>query len=355
MKVIAVAGDAGGARAVLPVVRWLSGRGVRVEALAYAAAHQIWADAGLTPAVAAQPDLSGVDAVLLGTSVGPEQWELEFARAALAYGARSLAVLDAWTHERERFTAHDGSFVLPDLVAVMDERARDAAAAAGIPVERLRVTGQPALDEVETLRSSTSKAVARARIVAALGLADRDPIALYASQPLHTIYRLDELGYDDRTVLRDVTIALSESLRQAGRAGALVVKAHPREVHDPPVLQRVPNADFVQRLVTNDGIAPRELALGCDLVIGMSSMLLLEACLLGTPTVSYQPGLRIADALPSNDLGWSRAVYQADALAGAIENELFDASARRERARILGSIVLPAGAAERVGRLLMRD
>ena len=78
----------------------------------------------------------------------------------------------------------------------------------------------------------------------------------------------------------------------------------------------------------------------------------MESCLWGKPVISYQPDLRFADPLPSNRLGWSRAVYRRAELQAALDAELFDPCARADRMRLLAKIPRLTGATERVVTLL---
>jgi hypothetical protein len=81
----------------------------------------------------------------------------------------------------------------------------------------------------------------------------------------------------------------------------------------------------------------------------------MEAALLHVPVVSYQPDLRISDPLPSNALGWSRAVTARADLDEALDGELFDPAVRAERRRRLVAIVRPGGATGRVASLLTAE
>ncbi len=128
-------------------------------------------------------------------------------------------------------------------------------------------------------------------------------------------------------------------LKKYGKAVALVVKRHPRELNGPA-------DDFESKSQPHLPVfvlppyepTPREAVLGADLVIGMNSILLLEACLLGKRTISYQPNLKIVDPLPSNARGWSRSIYKIEDLMPALESELFDPETRRKRESALRSI-----------------
>jgi hypothetical protein len=154
--VVAVAGDPGGAAAVAPVLAELRRRGVVVHAWPYAQAAHIWSAHGLAHdplpdgpprEVEARLRSSGADALLIATSMNGAMWERAFTAAALTLGRPTLAVLDFWTNYRGRFAGADGQLAdLPDVIAVMDEEARDEMVSAGFPAARLRVTGQPAFD-----------------------------------------------------------------------------------------------------------------------------------------------------------------------------------------------------------------
>jgi hypothetical protein len=92
--------------------------------------------------------------------------------------------------------------------------------------------------------------------------------------------------------------------------------------------------------------------LAADLVIGMSTMLLVEACLLGRVVLSIQPGLRFADPLPTNRWGVSRAVYSQEDIEPAVTSLLFDEAARVEAVARTAKIRVEPGAAQRIVRVL---
>lgn len=68
--------------------------------------------------------------------------------------------------------------------------------------------------------------------------------------------------------------------------------------------------------------------MAADLVVGMNTELLVEACYLGCITLSLQPGLRHPDRLPTNRLGFSRAVYQEDEIKPALLELLLNEKSR---------------------------
>ena len=380
MKVLALAGDAGGARTLSPVLKRLAAQpGITLQVQAYAAAVEIWRREGwpVSPVnVAAVPSC---DRLLLGTSWQPEQWELEAIAVARQADIRSASVLDSWVNYRVRFLNRHGEFVLPDAIAVMDESAKREMLGEGFPTERLAVTGHPSFDELERFCSVEAQTTARERILQAFevpltpslsptggegarraGEGDSDarkapavtPIFLFASQPISQMADGASWGFDEHLVLADLSAALDATLRAHGQKAVLLVKRHPRETDE----LTLPKAASLSIRVVDDSLGDyRELVAASDFVLGMNSNLLLEACLLGKPVISYQPGLLRPDPLPSNRLGWSRAVTARDALGPALAEEIFDDSRRRSRKELLRSLPRPSGAAERVMRLLLES
>ena len=375
MKVLALAGDAGGARTLSPVLKRLASQpGVTLQVQAYAAAVEIWRREGWPVSPVDISAVATCDRVLLGTSWQPEQWELEAISAARKADIRSVSVLDSWVNYRVRFLNRRGEFVLPDAIAVMDESARAEMVGEGFPSERLAVTGHPGFDELERFCSLEAQTTARAKVAKALnailplpagegwGEGDRPPNAeganlqpllfLFASQPISQMADGASWGFDEHLVLADFIAALDGVLRDHHQKAVLLVKRHPRETG----ALILPSATSLTIHIVDDSLGDyRELVTASDFVLGMNSNLLLEACLLGKPVVSYQPGLLRPDPLPSNRLGWSRAVTARDALASALAEEIFDDSRRWSREELLRSLPRPSGAAERVMRLLLES
>lgn len=339
MNILALAGDAGGARAVAPVIRALRGRGHHVACQAYAAATEIWRTEGLEPQPVALDALAYCDRLVLGTTVGATNWEAEAIVCAQALGKPTTSVLDFWSNYRPRYVTASGQFVLPDAIAVMDEAAREAMLGEGFPAERIHVTGQPAFDPL-----------ARYGIAPPL---DRDPQRiLYVSQPLSQLYDRETLGFHEREALRDVVQTLATILDERDHTLTLSIKLHPRELATFPGLPDSPSPRLVLERLDDAAADPRQTVLESDGVIGIHSILLLEACYLGRAVISYQPGLRIADPLPSNRAGWSCAVYAQADLREVLEREFFDPAARAARSQRLAEIPRLFDAARRVADIV---
>jgi hypothetical protein len=96
------------------------------------------------------------------------------------------------------------------------------------------------------------------------------------------------------------------------------------------------------------------MALAADLIVGMDSEFLVETCLLGKVTVSLQPNLmNMEDSLPTNRMGVSLAVYQAEEIEAVIEKSLFDTSTRHELMQRLKQFRLEPNGSRKVADLLL--
>jgi hypothetical protein len=126
---------------------------------------------------------------------------------------------------------------------------------------------------------------------------------------------------DERDVLGAVVSALDEVSAADDLEISVAVRPHPRETlrqEDLPVAARC------RVLLAREGEA-WEAALAADLVVGITTILLVEAALLGCAVVSVQPdGDRERDPLPTNRSGASTAVYDLGSLFETLRGQLAD-------------------------------
>lgn len=336
-SILAVCGDPGGARALLPVLQQLKHDDrIVLTCAAYRQGWSILAAAGFE-VVALNEDRSDAQAamqllvttkaslLLAATSVNGADWEKVFIASARAQGIASVGVLDFWSNYLPRFSSTGGQLdCLPDRLAVMDARAVTELTAIGVPTASLVVTGQPAFDALETERSAFTPAV-RARTRAHLGLQAGEKLVLFVSQPFRQLTGtgLASLGFDEQSVWT----AVLQCLPNLGRTArvTLAIRPHPRESLE----WFQPASGPGWRTVLARESEAHELVLSADLVVGMNSVLLLEASGLGCVVVSLQPDLRGPDPLPTNASGASHAVFESAAIPSTLARMLFDESARQ--------------------------
>jgi hypothetical protein len=278
--------------------------------------------------------------LLCGTSVNGLDFEKLLIDAANHIQIPSLAVLDYWSNYAARFSRLSGDLAyMPCLIAVMDHAARQEMIAENFDPDRLVATGQPAFDDLAACRARFDEG--RRRGLRGDWKIDSGQILVtFFSQPLSGSFRQaveahgrEALGYDEKTILPALVGALAEIGQRRAQEIALVIRPHPREpVHWYQALSAP--ACSLRLLVTTEGES-RDWAMASDLVTGMTSVILVEACYLGCLVASLQIGLKGRDVLPTNRLGLSRAVYQEKDLGTCIEQMLFDRPARSAlRARL---------------------
>jgi hypothetical protein len=293
------------------------------------------------------------DSLLSATSDNGVNLEKPFIAAARQLGIPSLAVLDHWMNYRLRFANPKGELLyVPDRIAIMDEQARSEMVAEGLDPERLVVTGQPAFDELASFRQSATPQQRKA-LRQMLGVAADEHMVLFASEPISTMCGTEPSqplypGYTEQTVLRVLVAALERIARQRPEKIVLIVRPHPLD--RPESLHCVASGPL--RLALDGRGKGREVVLAADLVVGMTTMLLVEACLLGCVVLSLQPGLRLADALPTNRWGVSHGIYHEKDVEPALLSLLFDEQVRAEAIARTAKVRIEPGAAKRIVRLL---
>lgn len=284
MNILFAAGDVGGARALLPVahaaqrsghmVLLLDNRALSTEAPAH------WTRLDVDSACAAPADI-----VLYGSSVS-DPAPARVAAAARAQGRPIVHLLDNWMNYAQRLLDSTGQRLVPDLYLVMDDQARQEAIADGVPPEILQISGHPNL---ATLAHEATEFGAPASPV---------PILFYPSEPVIAdqgpASDSQGRGYDEVSLGHQLAPLLGQTLP---KGASLHVAPHPRE-------DRTAVTEFWQglahqhfgdtvslQIVPPNGV--RKALHGATHVLGMTSILLYEAWLLGRPTASFQPGLRM--------------------------------------------------------------
>jgi hypothetical protein len=359
-NILAVGGDPGGAAALAPVLVALQNDpSRRTRVLGYRQAVDVWTRSKI--AVERLPETvpvdpakyigdEDVDLLVTSTSVNGVDHEREFLRWAANASVPSVTVLDFWTNYAARFRDDkDANLILPSAIAVMDDRTKHEMVAEGFPPDRLVVTGQPAFDAIRAFRATWTERKrhdARKKLGADSGC----HIVLFASQPLAEIARLTsgtEAEIDERTLLESVARALDEIAVSHDLDIVLAVRPHPREIIHP---NELPSGVKV-RTVLSPEADPWTAVLAADLVVGMTTILLVEACLLGCVVMSLQPRAEGKDPLPTNRSGRSLPVYDLGALRETLHDYLLNDELRERlwRQNVDG---VPGSATERVLALI---
>src|SRR3989344_4770440 len=155
MNILVSASDPGGGNAVLPVVQLLRSAGHSVTSIIDGASRGIFQSMGVdiidatnfTDAMLAEL-CSGkkFDVFFSGTSIGDtiEKRLLMFCRER---SIPSVFVVDFWSNYWQRFSSHVKDMkYLPDVICVMDKRAKDDMIKEGFNEKKIVVTGNPHFD-----------------------------------------------------------------------------------------------------------------------------------------------------------------------------------------------------------------
>ena len=286
--VLVVARDAGAASALTPVIAGLIAEGALPEIVARGNARAVFEADGLSVrSFAEEPEpheieslltSTGAAIVLSGTSLRAEL-DGRFWSAAEAGGIPSLALLDHWKNYAERFTVAAPFDVLPTAIAVMDDIAARELVALGCPPNRVRVTGQPRFDA--PLDGLPPDLRERARASLAIDASRR--VAVFASQPRGAPY--DEGGGFTQ---EEALSAFLDALQEVALDALALVKLHPVEQIEPVAAAVSARSGNEIRLLQEGSTL--DLAAAADVFCGMTSIVLLDAALLGVPTVSIRPG-----------------------------------------------------------------
>ncbi|MDO0825372.1 hypothetical protein [Desulfosporosinus nitroreducens] len=220
---------------------------------------------------------------LLGLVTGTS-WsnKLELKVIAACKEARipTISILDYWSNYQARFKDDLGNFIYPDTYIVMDELAAKEAIQEGVPSNILKVLGHPGLDKYIALQRRKTTSIGNKKKI------------LFLSQPLSALYG-KELGYTEQQALEDCILAV-----QGNDDYSLSAKFHPKD-----------NANWQRSYadISVDG-ALFDIMTEYDLIIGMNTMGLLHAVLMGIPAISYQPNLEKPDLCITTKLGFTRLI-----------------------------------------------
>lgn len=342
--VLCVAGDPGGASALTPVLPKLQAD-FHVCLAAYQQALNQWSNAGhAVRPLDGSPSLDAAIAVLqeirpalllTATSANGLDWECHLLQAARQLGIHSLSLLDFWSNYTRRFSLAEPLDALPQRICVMDQRAVEEMVAEGFSRSMLLITGQPALD-------LAAQPAAAEQLQAARSLWPQgDRRLLFVSQPLSVLHGGDAgcnqvLGYNEHAVL-SLVATVTQQLASEGRPLSLRVLPHPRESAG-----TFSSAGYI----VAQGYAAKVLAQAADIVIGMNSMLLLEAAAAGCVVVSVQPDLRGKDSLATNQSRVTVPVYQAARLLPVLASLLDDSLAYATQQKLARQMVCAGNAAD---------
>jgi hypothetical protein len=342
--------DAGGARALIPVVRELTRRRARVEAFMAGPAYAIWQkecpeapphsiDDGILPARASDYLSQYGSNILLSGSGLYNRMEHVFRNAARGLNIPVVALLDSWLNYRERFERFvDGRTALswPDWICAIDSLSERGMKSIGFPEDRLILTGPPQLEE--TVRRMRTLDTSALRLEEALPTGD-DLVITFFSDPFYLkpdgrpcrgiggLMRDDGsslYGYTAPHILKVFIEELQSVLENGPRVCHLIVRPHPLEDIQQlrVIIQGLKSSSRLHLSIRSDR-TPAEWIAMSDLTAGMMSMALLEGAVAGKPALSIEIGLQNSgeeDPCIANQLGYTFPIFNHAALTMAVRD-----------------------------------
>lgn len=213
----------------------------------------------------------------------------------------SLCLVDYWTNYAMRFCSpgtRDFKY-LPDAVCVIDDRMKKQLVAEGVTPNMLYVTGNPFFDTFKTH-----------------SMASHGEFILFISQPFSEDF--SRYGKTDKMDLFNTRISevnvledIIDTLEEIRNKLPLVISLHPRCTR-----RKYNGLIRDSRLkITLTRRDTEKLLNRAAVVMGINSIMLFQAAIMGKRVVSYQPGTASKDdALISNRLKLSHAAYSRSQL-----------------------------------------
>ena len=244
-----------------------------------------------------------------------------------------------------------------DVLAVFGEHAAHAYHDIGVPMERIRLTGNPAWD-VYSAGLSDKREELRHGLAAKYGWDRAAPIVVFGTTWVAYLTATCQTDIYEETL--QVFLRAGKALRDSGLKPVLVIKDRP------------PNATFgretTDRLATALGLQKGEyfhvtadtesLVVVADVMVSVDSNLLIEAMMVGVPAINLlnEPGLRIG---PSFYADSGILEVPAEELADTITAVLSDPKSRADLKELMAARVthynvgVDGKAGERVAQVML--
>ena len=298
----------------------LSHRGIAFEAIEY----------GTCPNASKILDSCRPKMLIVGTSHNPDTLALPLVMEARSAGIQNAAIVDAHGNADMRFRGRSENPLAyaPDWLLVSTTLTRDVYVSLGYSSERIIVCGHPHYDFVrETARKLSCKDRVALRRRLFPGLTDGQKLVVFASEgPARLKPRSDQYLSEctlpnTKNVNGRTELVLNEFLDAISRVAPrpyLVLRLHPRDIPDDYQEYREAFDMFHQ------GGSSLELIHAADYIVGMTSMLMMEAVLFEKPTLSIVPRAVETDILPAIRLGLTPCVMTRQELRDVLGNFLQD-------------------------------
>lgn len=265
--------------------------------------------------------LPGIDDTKLGkfdifvTGSSASSGDIESRLWIYASGNRkkSICILDQHKELRERFLKR-GKAGLPDIICVAGSDARDALLRLGVEKKRVIIVGSPYLEDVKRyITTDSERKMLKDKICPG-----SCRVITFCTEYIARSNKKAKYGFDEHSTLEDIIGALEGCEKDKY---VIYIRLHPNDsksVYERYIRRRYKNIKF--RIMGMDkGYQMLQIS---DLVIGMSSIILVEAHLLGLSVLSYQPSRPKGRVFIYNDVIRRNLVCDKRDLPKAISSRL---------------------------------
>ena len=291
LRVACVCGQSGAVSGLAPVLQKGRRGGWHIRVLSYGEAIAAFRHENISVELCEQ-SFSENDAILWLKEAAPEvvllgtdaarHVEKRVVRAAKALGIPSVMYVDFWSNYSSRFEDDKGRTV-PDVVAVLDAEMETRLQTCGIDRGKLHITGSPALEKASLIADIDPTKVCSLRIAA--GLPKECVCVLFVSSPSYINYVSGSVSEDRHNSVLNPIMELASALDSCkelwNRKVYLVVRPHPRE--DVSAFNEIRFGN-IRILVEKEGTGLDWIA-HSDLVVGLDTMLLVEAMMARRPVL----------------------------------------------------------------------
>ncbi|MDO8530047.1 MAG: hypothetical protein Q7S10_01370 [bacterium] len=220
----------------------------------------------------------------------------QFLKAGRKFNKSTISIVDSWIDYRGRFGAQ--LEYLPGSILAIDQKMKHDLIAMGISKDIIEITGSPRFNKFSTIKKAREK---------------KNMVVFY-SQPISG-RKINEVE-----IFRDIVSVMEKTHPKKD----IIIKFHPtreastkhREKYDAIIKHSTLKIKKAKKNTNAEDISKK-----AELVMGINSIALVDAALMGKKVVSYQPGIdKKDDSLMSNARGWSLPVYQKEKLASVLRD-----------------------------------
>lgn len=337
-KILLVAEDPGGANCLSALYNALcKSNAYSIKAMAEGPARQIFRQVNME-LLSSGSEMSVrtfmPDFIVLGTGENSNSIDKQVIMLSRTLCIPTMYVIDYWTNASLRLLGPDGNslFYAPHYLAVIDKNQKAEFTKLGFPPKKIFICGHPHFSNVK-MQASQIMRKSREQVFGKLfpNLTSDKKSILFAAETLggeqfrrNSKYTLKGRGNtDERTLI--VLEELLDAVKQISEDVQVIVRPHPKNRID----------DFKAYCSEISEISANgtsiEACYACDLTVGMTSMILLEAVIIGKPVVSIVPKKDEKDWLISNRCKASYCIWTKKALKRTLY-EIFELPRGLEKA-----------------------